>query len=116
MANVKFQEIPAAILTVSGSIVGVRDNGDGTYTDIRITGPEVINFLLSQTRKLITAVGSSIGAGGATYTDPFFVNPITEIVTGTQTFIRDVDFTQAGAIITAINFGFYDTQKFLARL
>lgn len=98
------------------TFVGVRDNGDGTFTDIRVTASELVANVLANTRKVVTVLNENIGAGGTTLTDIFFTNTITEIVVGAQAYIAGVDFAQNGSIITGFNFSFYDGQKLIAKL
>lgn len=108
MANTYFDDIPLqSSITTLDTFVGTRDNGSGTYTDSRYTPSQLIALL----RKVIT-----VSVGGATLTDSFFSNDITEIVAGNQCYIVDVDFTQSGTTITATSFGFYSGQTIIAKL
>ena len=117
MANAKFQDIDLVTLASTGSFIGVRDNGDGTFTDIRVSASEMVNYLLSQTRKAITAVSENIGSLGTTLTDPFFSVNVSVIITNSQAYLNGVDFTQntGTSTITGVNITFYDTQKILCQ-
>lgn len=115
MANKKFQEIDLVALTSDGSFIGVKDNGDGTFTDIRVSVAALTTFLLEQTRKTITALDANIGAGGTTLTDPFFTGGLSEIVAYGQSYISGVDFTITGNTMTGINFAFYNNLKLIAK-
>lgn len=108
MADELLNDIPLrSSITVLDTFVGTRDNGSGTYSDSRFTPSQIIDLL----RKVIT-----VSVGGATLTDAFFSNTITEIVAGNQCYIVDVDFTQSSTTITATSFGFYSGQKIIAKL
>lgn len=117
MANAKFQDIDLVTLSETGTFVGVRDNGDGTFTDIRVSASEMVRYITESSRKIITALDANIGAGGTTLTDPFFLIPISELITNSQAYIKDVDFTQntSTGTVTGLNMTFYDTQKLIAR-
>lgn len=115
MANVKFSELDLTTLDALSSIVGIKDNGDGTFTNYRFSSAQITSFVLANSRKVITAATANIGAGGTTLTDAFFSDTINEIVTNSQAYILGIDFTQTGTTITALNFGFYDTQKLIAK-
>lgn len=115
MANIKFSELSLNTLDSLSSIVGIKDNGDGTFTNYRFSAAQLTAFVLSSTRKRIEALSANIGAGGTTLTDPFFSETISEITTNTQSYISGVDFTQSGSIITGVNMSFYDTQILIAK-
>lgn len=115
MANQKFQDVPLSALTSGGTFIGVKDNGDGTFTDIRVSAAALTTYLLAQTRKPITALTANIGAGGTTLTDPFFADGLSEICANSQSYINTVDFTVTGNTVTGINFNFYDGLKLIAK-
>jgi len=115
MANVKFSELNLSTLDALSSIVGVKDNGDGTFTNYRFSSAQITSLVLTNSRKVITAATANISGGGTTLTDAFFSETINEIVTNTQCYINGIDFTQSGSVITGVNFSFYDTQKLIAK-
>lgn len=96
-------------LTADDTLVAVRDNGDGTYTDYRLSGAALSGL----TRQKITVV-----TGGTTLTDAFFDgNTITAILTNNQAYIVDVDFSQSGDTITGIgDFSFASGQVLIAMI
>jgi len=58
----------------------------------------------------------TVTVDGTTLTDVFFgLHDISEIDTDNQAYLRDVGFTQSGATITALSFGFYVGQVILAK-
>lgn len=117
MANAKFQEIGIALISASATFIGVRDNGDGTYSDVRVTADEFAKYTREKNRKVISVVAENIGPGGTTLTDPFFLEPVEEIVANAQAYIRDVNFTQNTDTgrITGLDITFYSNQKIIAR-
>ena len=115
MANQKFQDVDLVALTSAGSFIGVKDNGDGSYTDIRVTAAALTSFLLEQSRKIITVAAENVGAGGTTLTDAFFTGGVSEITANSQSFVLGEGFTITGNVATAINFTFYAGQKLLAK-
>jgi len=57
-----------------------------------------------------------VDVDGQEYTDAFFaLHEIQAISTENQTYLRDVGFTQSGATITAISFGFFNGQTIFAQ-
>lgn len=110
MGKKKLSELaifPGTPTPASDLYVGVHNNGDGTYTDYMypIASSTGIN------KKIIT-----IGTGGATLTDVFFSNTITEIVMNNQSYIVGDDFTQSGTTITGVTISFVSGQKLIAKI
>lgn len=95
----KLSQIPAASsFTLTDTLVGVRNNGDGTFTDYLYTGAQVMAFVSANNQAELT-----ITIAGTHITNDFFVNPISLIVTNGQAYIANVDFTQVGETLTFTN-------------
>jgi hypothetical protein len=108
MPNKKLSQIPPAS-SINGTevLVGVRDNGDGTFTDYTYPATSIAGM----GRKRII-----VPANGDTLTDPFFANTITEIIADNQVYISVDDFTQSGTTITGVTISFTSGQKIIAKL
>lgn len=72
------------------TIVAVRDNGDGTYTDLRYTTAQIAGVLAGELSKPIT-----VSTPGTTIADSYFSLPVRAIAIGGQTYpISAATFTQ----------------------
>lgn len=92
-------------------ILTVRDNGDVTGTDNRMTLLTLASYFAPLTKKVVTA------SAGQTITDAFLANPITEFSTGTQNYIIGEDFTQnTGTETITFATGFFTGQKVLLKM
>jgi hypothetical protein len=92
--------------------IGVRDNGDGTFSNYKYTYAQVAALASGATQVRIT-----VGADGSTITNSFFsTNTITKIFTNNQVYLSDVDFTQSGDTITGVTISFYETQVLIASI
>lgn len=108
MPNKKLSQIPLpASLNGTETFVGVRDNGDTTFSDYRYS----ISEIASIGRKRII-----VPATGPTLTDVFFSNTISEIVADNQVYISGDDFTQVGTTITGVTISFTSGQKIIAKI
>lgn len=86
--------------------VGVRDNGDGTFSNYKYT--------LAQIQTGGTA-RITVAESGDTITDSFFEsNTISTLFTDRSVYISDIDFTQDGGSIRGIGISFYETQVIIA--
>lgn len=111
---VKISEIAdAPAFNAMSMFTGIQDNGDGTYTNYNFTPAQLLTYVLSQTR---TKFESNVN--GVTVTVPWLNGrEATEISTGGQSYIIDLDFTQTGNDLTLLNGNsFYETQKMIIRL
>jgi len=90
---------------------GIFDDGT-SIKNYNFTPATLINWIISQTRKQITI--SAVGGGGLTISDSFF-NSVTvlKIITDTQCYQKDVDFSQSGGVITGITISFAVGQKII---
>jgi len=108
MANIKLSAFTIQpSITSMDYFVGVRDNGDGTFSNYKYTATQ----LTSQLKKTIT-----VASTGSTLTDSFFSNTLSEIVMNNQSYIATVDFSQAGNVITGITISFVSGQKIIAKI
>ena len=105
MANEKFSQLTTGTAGSAGTdyYAGVRDNGDGTYTNYK--------YPTSGAKKIIT-----VAAAGASLTDVFFANSVTYLMSNNQIFIIGVDFSQDTATntITGITTTFAAGQVLIA--
>lgn len=113
MAKEKFSSISEAVdLTSFDSFVGIRDNGDGTFSNYRFTYAQIAALAQGSNKKIITVTDD-----GSTLTDVFFdTNTITEIDTNNQVYIVGVDFSQNGDTITGLTITFFIGQVLIAKV
>lgn len=114
MSDIRFDQIASApSITTAAYFVGTFDNGDGTFTDYRYSYNQLLESLRIRFSKTIICPSDS-----ATLVDVFFANPVSMIVTGTQTYILSVDYTQNTGTntITGTTITFSTGQIILARL
>jgi hypothetical protein len=107
----KFSQLPDAPGFGAGDIlIGIRDNGDGTYKNYKYSAAEVIAHVLAVTRKVITAEADSDSLVDGWLADKV----VMMLITDRQTYIAGQDFTQDGDTITGITITFYTDQKIIA--
>lgn len=96
----KFSEISdAPNLNAMSYFVGYQDNGDEPGTNYKFTPAQLIAYVLTQTRKVLTPA-----ADGDTLTDEWLAtHEITEIVMNGQSYLVDEAFTQEGDTVTRIS-------------
>lgn len=107
MLTKKLSDNNTGTVAAGDLVQGVRDNGNGTFTDILLPVAQIG----TENKKIIT-----VPATGSTLTDTFFSNTITEIVTNNQAYIKDVDFTQSGTTITGVTITFVSGQVLIAKV
>ena len=95
--------------------VGIKDNGDSTFTTQKFSLSQLRTELAATTKKLITVAA---GPDSSTLTDTFFASEISEISTNNQCYLLGVDYTQdtGTRTITGIRITFSGGQKLLARI
>lgn len=90
-------------------IVGIKDNGDGTFTNYTYSYSGIIAAAKTETRKAITATTDS-----SDLTDSWIDGKdIQCIITQSQAYLLDEDYTQSGDTITGLNITFFTGQKIL---
>lgn len=101
------QVIKSDNITDKDYFLGVRDNGDGTYSDFLYSPAQVVGA----NKKIINVV-----VGGQTLTDTFFSNQISEIITDAQVYIVGIDFTidTTTQTITGLTISFRTGQTLIA--
>lgn len=110
MGRVKFSQLDEAPdLSSASNIVGIYDNGDGTYTNYLYTYAQLAALAQGASKKTIT-----VATTGFTLTDVFFSNTISYIVANSQVYIAGVDFTQSGTTLTGTVISFYTGQVIIA--
>ena len=86
-------------------VIVVRDNGDGTFSDL------LVKPLAALKKRLV------VSATGPTISDAFIdKNTITEIVMNNQVYLSDIDFSQAGGVITGITISFTTSDTIILKL
>lgn len=114
MAKEKLSIFPIAPdLSDVDYVIGVRDNGDGTFTNYKYTPEQIAAYVGSagaSTKRIVVA------DSGDSLTDIFFSNAINAILTNNQTYLLDVDYTQdtGTETITGTTISFFETQVLIA--
>jgi hypothetical protein len=95
--------------------VGIKNNGDGTYTTQKFSLAQLKAEIATTDKKLITVAA---GPDSHDLVDSFFATTISEISTQGQCYLNGVDFTQnIGATkITGSVISFTAGQKILAKI
>ena len=121
-SNQKFSQLnTASSLNDVDFFIGLKkigeEGGEPVYDNIKFTPEQLYAYVRNKSKKIIAVEAGDITNDGKSLTDIFFLLPVSEIVTNTQTYIRDVDFTQTGSVITGIGgLTFYPGQKLIAKL
>lgn len=88
--------------------VGVRDNGDGTFSNYKYTLAQI----KAGGKQVVTSTED-----GKSMTDDYFSNPISVLLTDSQAYALDIDFEQDGETITWLNDNrFYIGQQLQAQI
>lgn len=113
MATIKFSDLTnAPAFAELDFIAGVRDNGDGSFTNFKYTTEDITNQVLSSSRMLITASED----GDDLFDSWLDGKDIQVLFTDKAAYLRDIDFTQTGGIITGVTISFYTGQKIYAQI
>lgn len=92
--------------------IGVRDNGDGSFSNYKYTYAQIAALAAGGNQVRIT-----VDADGNIITNAFFeTTTINKIFTNGQVYLSDVDFSQVGDTITGITITFYTGQVLIASL
>lgn len=88
--NIKISQLTTAPDT-SGEILfpGIKNNGDGTYTNYKYTNDQVAAIAAAGSSLLFTVTGDSVNIS-----DAFFALPVSDIITQGQAYIVGVELTQ----------------------
>lgn len=113
MARIKLSAFDTApSLESMDFFVGVRDNGDGSFSNYKYTYAQIAALAAGGQQVRIT-----VDADGNTITNAFFeTTTINKIFTNGQVYLSDVDFSQTDDTITGITITFYTGQVLIASL
>jgi len=101
--------VPADLQSVD-FFIGVRDNGDGTFTNYKYTYAQVAALASGAPSIRIT-----VDTDGDTLTNSFFAdNNISAIATQGQYYLSEAFFTQSGDTITGVGISFSVGQILIA--
>lgn len=111
MSRIKLSQFDTAPDLVSMDyFIGVRDNGDGTFTNYKYTYAQIAALAAGGNQVRIT-----VDADGTTLTNAFFETAtINKIFTNNQCYLSEQDFTQSGDTITGVTISFYAGQLLIA--
>lgn len=113
MAQLKLSQFDTApSLASMDYFVGVRDNGDGTFSNYKYTYAQIAALASAGASVRITVSSDSNELTNAFFED----NTITYIYTYGQVYISGVDFTQSGDTITGITISFSTGQVLIAKV
>lgn len=111
--TVFFSDLPSAGAFQPGDIlIGIRDNGDGTFKNYQYNFAQVVTAVLNNSRAVIIS-----SENGKDLIDDWLLDHEPEIlITDRSAYLKDEDFTQTGGIITGITIGFSKGQKIIAMI